>query len=143
MRTASLWPLTVLPQICAVLCVRNCKNILMQLWKCSLTLRSAGLAMHRTTMKTRGWQLQRACKTRWLSSEATVKARQWRIKGGADWAAVRGPQHLGPPQFLSRQKRVMCEQCNIRCKTGVGNYIFLGATLRRPRLAEGRSFLCE
>jgi len=26
---------------------------------------------------------------------------------------------------------------------GVGNYFFLGATLRRPRLAEGRTFLWE
>jgi len=66
MRTASLWPLAILPQICTVLCVRNCKNILMHLWKCFLTLRLAGLAMHQTTMKTKGWQLQRACKTRWL-----------------------------------------------------------------------------
>jgi len=75
MRTASLWPLTILPQICTVLCVRNCKSILMQLWKCFLTLRLAGLAMHQTTMKTKGRQLQRACKTTWLSSEATIRAR--------------------------------------------------------------------
>jgi len=27
---------------------------------------------------------------------------QWRIKGGADWATARGPQHLGGPQYLSR-----------------------------------------
>jgi len=59
----------------AELCVRNCKNILMQIWKCFLTLRLAGLAMHQTTMKTKGWQLQRACKTTWLSSEATLRAR--------------------------------------------------------------------
>ena len=32
--------------------------------------------MHQTTMKAEGRQLQRACKTiRWLSSEATVRAR--------------------------------------------------------------------
>jgi len=31
--------------------------------------------MHQTTMKTKGQYLQRACKTRWLSSEATVRAR--------------------------------------------------------------------
>jgi len=31
--------------------------------------------MHQTTMKTKDRQLQRACKTRWLSSEATVRAR--------------------------------------------------------------------
>jgi len=24
-------------------------------------------------------------------------AGQWRIKGGADWATARGPQHLGAP----------------------------------------------
>jgi len=29
---------------------------------------------------------------------------QWRIKGGADWATARGPQHLGGPQSLSRKK---------------------------------------
>jgi len=26
---------------------------------------------------------------------------QWRIKGGADWATARGPQHLRGPQSLS------------------------------------------
>ena len=49
----------------------------MQLWKCFtvLTLRSACLAKHQTKMKTKAQQYQRACKTRWLSSEATVRAR--------------------------------------------------------------------
>jgi len=57
--------------------VRNCESILMQLWKCFTVspLRSACLAMHQTTMKTKGRQLQRSCKTRWLSNEATVRAR--------------------------------------------------------------------
>ena len=31
--------------------------------------------MHQTTMKTKGRQLHRACKTRWLSTEAAVRAR--------------------------------------------------------------------
>jgi len=50
--------------------VRNCESTLMQLWKCFTVsrLRSACLAMHQTTMKTKGRQLQRACKTIWLSS---------------------------------------------------------------------------
>ena len=57
--------------------VRNCESTLMQLWKCFTVspLRSACLAMHQTTMKKKGQQLQRACKTRWLSSVATVRAR--------------------------------------------------------------------
>jgi len=49
----------------------------MQLWKCFTVspLRSACLAMHQTTMKTKHQQLQRACKTRWLLSKATVRAK--------------------------------------------------------------------
>jgi len=31
--------------------------------------------MYQTKMKTKGRQLQRTCKTMWLSSEATVRAR--------------------------------------------------------------------
>jgi len=49
-------------------------------------LRSACLAMHQTTMKTKGPQLQRACKTRWLSSEAAVRARSEIL---AIWAALK------------------------------------------------------
>jgi len=57
--------------------VRNCESTLMQVSKCFTVspLRSACLGMHQTTMKTKGWQLQRACKTRWLTSEATMRAR--------------------------------------------------------------------
>jgi len=60
----------------------------MQLWKCLTVspLRSAFLAMHQTTMKTKGQQLQRACKTRWLSSEATVRAGSEIL---AIWAALK------------------------------------------------------
>jgi len=49
----------------------------MQLWKyfTASSLRSACLAMNHTTMETKGRQLQRACKTKWLSSETTVRAR--------------------------------------------------------------------
>jgi len=39
-----------------------------------------------TTMKTKGRQLQRACKTRWLSSEATVRVRRAIL---AVWAALK------------------------------------------------------
>ena len=65
--------------------VRKCESTLMQLWKCStvLPLRSACLAMHQTTMKTKDRQLQRACRTRWLSSEATVRARSGILGIGA------------------------------------------------------------
>ena len=50
----------------------------MHLWKYFTVspLRSACLAVHQTAMKTKGRQMQRACKTRWLSSEATVRASQ-------------------------------------------------------------------
>jgi len=76
MRTVSLRRLTILPQFVQY-DVRNCEGTLMQLWKwfAVLPLRSACLAMHQTTMKTKGQQLQRACKARWLSSEATLRAR--------------------------------------------------------------------
>jgi len=65
-----------------------CKSTLMQLWKCFTVspLRSACLAMHQTTMKRKGRQLQRACKTTWLSSEATVRARSEIL---AIWAALK------------------------------------------------------
>ena len=42
--------------------------------------------MHQTTMKTKGRQLQRACKTRWLLSELTVRARCEIL---AIWAALK------------------------------------------------------
>jgi len=45
---------------------RKCESTLMQLWKCFTVspMRSACLARHQATMKTKGRQLQRACKTR-------------------------------------------------------------------------------
>jgi len=54
--------------------VRNCESTLMQLWKGFTVspLQSACLAIHQTTMKTKGRQLQRAYKTRWLSNAATI-----------------------------------------------------------------------
>jgi len=42
--------------------------------------------MHQTAMKTKGRQLQRACKTWWLSSEATARARS---EISAVWAALK------------------------------------------------------
>ena len=59
------------------LATASCILNLLQLCKCFTVspLRSACLAMHQTTVKTKGRQLHRACKTRWLSSEATVRAR--------------------------------------------------------------------
>jgi len=68
-------------------CVRNCESTSMQLWKCFTVspLRSACLAT-KITMKTKGPQLQRACKPRWLSSEATVRARSEIL---AIWAALK------------------------------------------------------
>jgi len=67
--------------------IRNCESTLLQLWKCFTVkpLRSVCLVMHQTTMKTKGRQLQRACKTRWLSSEATVRAMSEIL---AFWAAL-------------------------------------------------------
>jgi len=68
--------------------VRNCESNILQLWKCFTVspLRSACLAMIATTMKTKGRQLQRACKTRWLSREATVRVRRAIL---AIWAALK------------------------------------------------------
>jgi len=42
--------------------------------------------MHQTTMKTKGLQLQRACKTRWVSNEATVRTRSAIL---SIWAALK------------------------------------------------------
>ena len=80
-----------LSNLVTTLGVRNCESSLMQLWKCFTVspFRSACLAMHQTTMKTKGRQLQRACKTRWLSSEATVRARSEISALGRTKAAVR------------------------------------------------------
>jgi len=68
--------------------VRNREITLMQLWKCFtvLSLRSACLAMHQTTIKTKGRQLQRECK---------MLRSQW-------------PQHDNPPRSLRRY----VSQCN-------------------------------
>ena len=68
--------------------VQNCENIYLQLWKCftDSPLRSACLAMHQTTISSKGRQLQRAFKTRWLSSEAAVRARSEIL---AIWGALK------------------------------------------------------
>jgi len=60
----------------------------MQLCKCFAVspMRSACLAMHQTAIKTKGWQFQRACKTKWLLSEATVRATSEIL---AIWAALK------------------------------------------------------
>jgi len=70
--------------------VRNCGRTLMQIWKWFTvsTLRSACLAMHQTTMKIKGRQLQRACRIRWLSSEVTMRARP-RSEILVIWAALK------------------------------------------------------
>ena len=87
MRTASHWPLTILWQICIICCTKLRKhfNATMKCFTVSPS-RPACLALHQTTMKTKSRQLQRACKTRWLSSEATVRA--WSEILGS-WAALK------------------------------------------------------
>jgi len=82
--------------------VRNCESTLMQLWKCFTVspLRSACLPMHQTTMKTKDRQLQCACKTRWLSRVATVRAMGVRF-----W--------LFGPHWISCQKIKMM-QCGLK-----------------------------
>ena len=59
----------------------------LQLWKCFTVspLRSACLVMHQAT-RTKSRQLQRAFKTRWLSSEAAVRIRSEIL---AIWAALK------------------------------------------------------
>jgi len=68
--------------------VRNCESPLMQSWKCFTVLqfRSTCLAVHQTTMNAKSRQVQRACKTRWLLSEATVGARNEFL---TIWAALK------------------------------------------------------
>jgi len=48
-------------------------------------MRSACLVVHQNTLKTKGRQLQRSCKSRWLSSEATMRASEVL----AFWAALK------------------------------------------------------
>jgi len=38
-------------------------------------------------------------------NDEEVTPKQWRIKGGADWATARGPENLGSPQFLTRKRK--------------------------------------
>jgi len=52
----------------------------------TLGFRGTPVEEHWTTMKTKGRQLQRAFKTRWLSSEATVRAWSEIL---ATWAALK------------------------------------------------------
>jgi len=89
MHTASLRPQLLCCHRFVQHGVGNCESTLMQLWKCFTVspLRSACLPMHQTTMKTKGRQLQRACKTRWLSSEATVRARSGILAIWPHWSS--------------------------------------------------------
>jgi len=59
MRTPLLRPLTILPQICTLCCTKLRKhfNAVVEVF-CCVTIRSTCLAMHQTTMKTKGRQLQ-------------------------------------------------------------------------------------
>ena len=90
MRMASLWPVGVLPQICTVWCTKLRKhfNAIIEVFHCFTVspLRSACPGVHQTTMKTKGRQLQRACKKRWLSSEATLRGRNEIL---VVWAALK------------------------------------------------------
>jgi len=91
MGSASLRPVTILLQICTVRCTKLRKHFAkktLQIWKCftDSPLRSACLAMHQTTTRTIGLQLQRAFKARWLSSEAEVRVRSEIL---AIWAALK------------------------------------------------------
>jgi len=81
--------------------VQNCENTLQKtLQLCTYftvsPLRLACLAMHQTTTTTKGRQLQRAFKTRWLSSEAAVRIRNEIL---AVWAALKQ---------LSEKKHATC-----------------------------------
>jgi len=53
---------------------KHCNTIMTECFTVS-PLPSPCLAMHETIIKTQGRRLQRSCKTRWFSSEATVRAR--------------------------------------------------------------------
>ena len=76
MRTSSLWPLATLLQICTLWCTKLRKNFnaIMEVFYCfTVAIGLPGDASdYCRTKKDR--QLQRACKQRWLSSEATVRA---------------------------------------------------------------------
>ena len=87
----------------------------MQLWKdfTVSSLQSACLAMHRTTMKTEGRQLQRACKTRLLWTEATVRARS-EILG--IWAALK--------QLSENKNDAMCIVLLRLMKTKISTWCF-------------------
>jgi len=77
MSTASLWPVTFLPQICTVWCTKLRKHFdaIMEVLYCfTVAVGLLGDASDHT-MKTKGRQLQRACKTRCLLREAVVRAR--------------------------------------------------------------------
>jgi len=126
MRTASLWPLTVLPQICTVWCTKLRKHFdtIMEVLYC-LTV-AIGVPGHTSdnTMKTKGRQLQCACKTRWLLREATLRARS-DILGV--WAALK--------QLSENKNDAMCIVLLRLMKTKFQRGAFLLSTLP-PHLAE-------
>jgi len=68
--------------------VRNCESTLMQLWKCFTVspLRSVCLAIHQTAMKTKDQLCLHEYKPRWLSSEATARARSEILAVGPQWS---------------------------------------------------------
>jgi len=104
MRTSSLWPHAILPQICTVWCKKLRKNFnaIMEVFYCfTVAIGLPGDASDYCRRK-KDRQLQRACKQRWLSSEATVRATvevRFRCLGGTEAA-------------VGKQK-----WCNVRCFT--------------------------
>jgi len=86
----------MLPQICPVWCTKLRKhfNAVMEVFHC-FTIRSASLAMHQTTMKTKGRQLQ----------PCSAHAKQsCRVRAGSEilviWAALK--------QLLENKNEAMC-----------------------------------
>jgi len=77
------------------------------------TFRSACLALHQTTLKTKGRQLhqQWACKARWLSSEATHESQAWASARGAK-RAFTPPGNWDEGPKISRKPELNTQQLN-------------------------------
>jgi len=73
MRTASASCYTAADLDCMDTKLRKHFNAIVEVFYC-FTVSIGSLAMYQNTMKTKGRQLHRACKTKWLSSEATMRA---------------------------------------------------------------------
>ena len=119
MRNATLWPLTILPQICVVWCAkqRNHFNAIVEVFYCFTA--AIGLPVDASNYNEDKMSAVAArMQTRWLSSEATVRARSEIL---VIWAALKQ---------LSENENDAMDVVLVRLmKTKIATYCFTSANI--------------